>query len=253
VSIDKNRGDFLAVIVLALLVTAASMPTPLTFLCCALTIGCAAVLYQMPEQRAGYVLGALALASSGVASVVLVDLLADWPLQAMVATAIAVVILTGLWLVASWNNHRPVLYSQQVILSTIFGTKSIVGPTRIHKPRAWLGSRIIAVLSLRPIKTAMRVPEIDVRPPADSSTAQHVISTEMTNLVTVDETTKIHAIELSVSYPLDGGHWFLLQNIPHAAQYTASLEHGVGRDNPGYWSAIATGYIDEEAPEVLPG
>jgi hypothetical protein len=251
VSIDKNRSDFLAVIIIALLATAASLSSPLTFLCCAVTVGCAITMARMPESQAGYVLGALALASSGVASVVLINLLNEWPLPISVATAIGTMILTGLWLLSSWNKRMPVRYGEQINLNTIFGTRKIRGPTRIRKPRAWLGSRIIATLSLRPIKTAVQVLEIDVGPAPDTGTTLRIIRPGMSDLATIVEPTKIHAIELSVSYHLDGDSWFLLYNIPHAAQYTAGLGHGVGRDHPEYWNATATGYIEEEAPEVL--
>jgi len=251
VSIDNYRRVFLAVVIIALLVTFASLPTLLTFIGCAITIGCAIWLFRLPEQRAGYFLGALAIISSGVVSVALVDRLADWPPPVTIAIAIVVMGLTAFWLMSSWNKRMPVRHGQQVNVTPIFGPRQFRGPTRIRRPRVWLGSRIISTISLRPIKTSVRVNEIDVCPAADSGTTLRIVRPEASDLPVTVAPRKIHEVEMSLGYRLNGANWFLLYNVPHADQYTSPDGHSISRDQPEYWEAIATGFIEEEAPEVL--
>ncbi|MEI7643757.1 MAG: hypothetical protein WCJ55_05530 [Chloroflexales bacterium] len=251
-SIDKNRGAFLAVMIISLLITVALSPSMLTIACCILFAGCSLILSRMHEQSAGYMLGGLAVTSSGVVSVAVTNTWGEWSPLATGAAALITMILVGLGLIRSWNARMLVRYGQQITINTIFGTRQIRGPIRIRKPRAWLGSRIIATLSLRPIKTNVHVTEIDICPDAPAIGAPiSAIRHEAINLEVAPRTTKIHAIELSVSYHLNGDHWFMLYNIPHAQQYIAQQEKRINYDQPEYWETIVTGFIVEETPEVL--
>lgn len=251
-SIDKNRKDFLAVIIIALLAAATILLTPLAAVCSILMIGCAVVLYRLPEQRAGYILFGLAIASSGVAGVTLVNRWEDSPIQLSIAVALGTMLLTGLWLIRSWSQRQAVLYGQQVNLSTVFGLRLIRGPNRIHRPLAWLGSRIVSIISLRQLKTNVRVNEIDVHPNAVVANVDiRAIRSEVADLLRAYGLTKIHSVELSVCYRIDGDRWFMLNNIPHAARLTEHLGVHIDRKKPEFWEALTTGYIDEEAAEVL--
>jgi len=252
VSIDKNRNEFLAVIWIALLAIIAISPEPLTITCCLVFGGCGLFLSRMPEQSAGYSLGGFALASTGALSVTLVNAWSGWSILATITIAVITMILTGLALIRSWNARMPVRYGLQINISTIFGPRQICGPTRIWKPRAWLGSRMISSISLRPIKTNVHVTEIDICPAAPATgTTIRAIRPEVFKQETDTRTTKIHAIELSIDYSLDGKHWFQLYNIPHASRYIAQMGQRISQDQPEYWETVVTGFIVEEAPEVL--
>jgi hypothetical protein len=252
VSIDKNRGDFLAVIIIALLIAAISLFTPLAFVCCILLIGCAVVLYRLPEQNAGYAMFGMAVISIGVACTALINLWKECPLQLSVAVAFGTMLLGGLWMIQSWSNRRPVLYDHQVNLSTAFGVRQVMGPTRIHRPSALLGTRIISTMSLRQMKTMLRIPEIDVRPSTTGAKPdQHPIRSEVAELLRAYGLMKIHAVDLSVCYRIDGPRWFLLNNIPHPDRHTANLNKSISRDKPEYWEALTTAYINEIADQVV--
>ncbi|NNJ10296.1 hypothetical protein EKD04_008145 [Chloroflexales bacterium ZM16-3] len=251
-SIDKNRGEFLAVMIVSLLAIIAISPSPVAIICCLVFGGCGLILSRMPERIAGFILGGLAVTSSGVASIAITNTWFGWPPLASGAAALITMILIGLGLIRSWSKHILVRHGHQVNISTIFGPRQIRGPARIRKPHAWLGSRIISNISLRPIKTNVYVTEIDICPSTPASGAKiRTIRPETINLEVDSRTTKIHAIELSIDYSIDGGNWFLLYNIPHAHQYIAQLEKQVRFDQPEYWETIVTGFIAEETAEVL--
>lgn len=251
-SIDKNRDDFLAVLGIALLSISVISPTQLTFIACLLFAICGLILFFIPEQGAGYALGGLAVTGSGATAVIGISTWTTWPPLATSAVALSVMILTTLGLIRSWSARTPVRYGQQVNINSIFGARKIRGPTRIRRPIAWLGSRMISTISLRTIKDTLQVKEIDIRPAlAPTGTTLRVIRPETIDPVIDHSPTKIHAIELVVSWSIDGDQWFLLNEIPHQKAYAAELAPHVAHDQPEYAEAIVTGYIREEAPEVL--
>lgn len=250
-SIDRYRGGFLTVIFIALLITALGLHALLASICAALIAGCAIILSRLPEREVGYGLGLFSLILSAVAGLVVADAWLNASPFVDAVAALSALALAGLWLVRSWNQRIPVLNNLQTNISTIFGIRKVRGPTRMRRPSKLLGSRIISTISLRPLKAETRVSELDVRPAASATgTTIHVVRPSPDLPVADSAPTKIHAIDLTVGYRLNGDEFFLLRNIPHPDRYTSTLAHA-NPTQPEYWNALSCGYLSEEVGEVL--
>ncbi|NTV63630.1 MAG: hypothetical protein HGA65_08855 [Oscillochloris sp.] len=220
----------------------------------------AAVVGLLPHQPqwSGYALGGLTLATAGVAGIIIgvrcgIEDLPQLALLALMLAGLVAALLT--WV---WNQRQPVLFNEQINLSTLFGFRRIRGPTRYQPLPLWFG-RPVSVIGLRPLKVDLVVEEIDTREPNDQD-ASHLRIINATRPRPEEKRSnspRIHSIALSVNYQIDGERWFFLNSIPNASSRKQAISANfAGSPKPAhlqaaFWDQLVADYVHEEVPEVL--
>jgi hypothetical protein len=253
--IDNYRSGFLTIIGLALAITcltAAALPITIASL---LLIGCALVLARLSAPGVGRTLGGLALANAAVAGVVVAAERGVWQPAGLVAAGGAGGALAAGALVWGWQRRLPVRYGQQINLSSIFGWRMIRGPTRIRRPTGLL-NRVISILPLRELKSDLHVSEIDTYGESGRSQGLRLVGSDTSDTAISLGPAKIHLVHLSISYRIDGDHWFLLNDIPQIERSKRELAPQFGgvqraHEQPAFWELLLDRVVQHEVAEEL--
>jgi hypothetical protein len=250
-TIDRFRSGFLIVFAGALLPIAYLAGTPFVIMVTTLLLVCGFVLAWQPQALAGWMLGALSLCAAGGSGAYMLTQFGVSEPVFLVGAGVATSATAAFWLTHQWNRLGFARFNEVVHMYTIFGRRSIRGPTRFWLLPSILG-RITARLSLVAQKTTLTMTEIAT----SAVTLEREVGGVLGKAHHGTRPDKVHTITLSVFFCLDPEKWDLLQRIPFFAAYQAEFaaKHGqrhAHREDHSFWNGLMEAWVREETDEYL--